>query len=541
MTTADDRSTRLERHFGDRVIRCFAQRPNGPYELFDRACRDLPGAEAVVVDAARLTYAELEARVIHLGSAFAACGLSAGDRIALLLGNRVEFVVALLAALRIGAITVPIGIRLQAPEVDYIVRHSGARALVHEAELTARAPLPEQAPGLRHRFSVGGAVAGSEPLAALERRGAALASCPVHRAPESDVAAILYTSGTTGRPKGAMITRINFVHSMLNYVYSMDLGSGDRSLMAVPISHITGLVANLMATWAARGTLVMMTEFKARSLLELAARERVTQTVMVPAMYHLCLLEPEFDRFDLSAWRIGGYGGAPMAAATIEQLARRLPRLALMNIYGSTETTSPVTLLPPRHAADYPDSVGKVLPCAELVVMDDDGRELPAGESGELWIRGPMVVPGYWSDAEATNNGFVAGYWRSGDIGSVDADGFVRIFDRKKDMLNRGGFKIYSVEVEHVLLEHPDVIEAAVVGRPCPVLGERVHAFVCVSAGSTADADALRAFCGERLADYKVPESFTSSTTPLARNANGKLLKRALREQLLAASGPVAG
>ncbi len=536
MTTADDRSTRLERHFDDRVIRCFAQRPTGPYELFDRACRERPDAEAVVADPVRLTYAALETRVIHLAAAFAACDLSAGDRIALLLGNRIEFITALLAALRIGAITVPIGIRLQAPEVAYIVRHSGAKALIHEVDLAARGPSAEQAPDLQHRFSTGGTAKGSEPFAAVERRGATLPPGPVHQAPEHDVAAILYTSGTTGRPKGATITRINFVHSMLNYVYSMELGPGDRSLMAVPISHITGLVANLMATWAAQGTLIMMAEFKAQAFLELAARERMTQTLMVPAMYHLCLLQPEFDRFDLSAWRIGGYGGAPMAAATIEQLARRLPGLGLMNIYGSTETTSPVTLLPSRYAAEHPDSVGKALPCAELIVMDDDGRELPTGETGELWIRGAMVVPGYWSDADATKSGFVAGYWRSGDIGSIDADGFVRIFDRKKDMLNRGGFKIYSVEVEHVLLEHPDVVEAAVVGRPCPVLGERVHAFVCVTAGSTTDADGLRAFCAERLADYKVPESFTSSTTPLARNANGKLLKRAMREQLLASS-----
>ena len=163
--------------------------------------------------------------------------------------------------------------------------------------------------------------------------------------------------------------------------------------------------------------------------------------------------------------------------------------------------------------------------------MDDGGRELPPGETGELWIAGPMVVPGYWANAEATAASFTAGWWHSGDLGSVDAHGYVRVFDRKKDMLNRGGFKIYSAEVENVLMAWPGMVEAAVVGKPCPVLGERVHAFVHAPGGAADDA-ALRAFCATRLADYKVPETFTWSDAPLPRNANGKLMKRTLRDRL---------
>jgi acyl-CoA synthetase (AMP-forming)/AMP-acid ligase II len=287
-----------------------------------------------------------------------------------------------------------------------------------------------------------------------------------------------------------------------------------------------------MLAWAAQCTLIVMTEFKARAFLELAARERMTHTVVVPAIYKLCLLQPDLDTFDLSRWRIGGYGGAPMAEATIAALAKKLPGLGLHNCYGSTETSSPATMLPSRLAAERPDSVGFALPGAEIIVMDD-GREVPRGESGELWIRGPMVVPGYWANDEATRKGFVAGYWLSGDIGSIDAQGFVRVFDRAKDMLNRGGFKIYSAEVENVLLEHPAVVEGAIVGRPDPVLGERVHAFVCLKAGVDATGEELTRFCAERLADYKVPESFTLTTTPLPRNANGKLLKREMRQQIL--------
>jgi len=518
---------RHERHFDDRVMPCFAARPSGPYAAFERAVASRPTAEALVAGDVRWTYADLDDHAGRMAAGLAQRGVGPGDRVAMLLGNRIEFVTTLLATLRLGAIAVPMGTRLQAPEIAYIVQHSGARAIVHEAELASRLPSTADAPQLQLRVSVAGAVPHSEPYERLARGRAPDA----HRAPEDAVAVILYTSGTTGRPKGATLTQLNLVHSMLNYVYSMELGPADRTLMAVPASHVTGLVANVMIAWAAQCALVVMAEFKARAFLELAARERMTHTIIVPAMYNLCLLQPDFDAFDLSAWRVGGYGGAPMAEATIATLAAKLPRLGLHNCYGSTETTSPATMLPARHAAERPDSVGFALPGADIVVMDDQGREVPRGTAGELWIRGPMVVPGYWANHEATKRGFVAGYWLSGDIGSIDELGFVRVFDRAKDMLNRGGFKVYSVEVENALLEHPAVVESAIVGKPDPVLGERVHAFVCVKPDATATADELRRFCAERLADYKVPESYTLTTTPLPRNANGKLLKRELRQQ----------
>jgi O-succinylbenzoic acid--CoA ligase len=520
---------RRERHFGDRVMACFADRPSDPYAAFERAVAARPEAEAVVVGDMRLTYAELDARSRRAAAGFAKRGVVAGERVAAWVGNRLEFVTMLLATLRLGAILVPLSTRLQTPEVAYIVRHSGAKVLVHEAELAGRVPASPDVPELEHRVSVGDAGAGTERDEALEQ---ANGEVPAHRAPEEAVAVVLYTSGTTGTPKGAMLTHMNLVHSMLNYRYGMEMGPEDRTLLAVPASHVTGLVANVMLAWAAQCTLVVMPEFKAPAFLELAAREHITHTVMVPAMYNLCLLQPDFAQFDLSRWRVGGYGGAPMAQTTIAALAQKLPRMGLYNIYGATETASPVTMLPRQLAAARPESVGLVLPCAEIVVMDDEGREVPPGAPGELWIRGAMVVPGYWGNPEATRQGFVAGYWRSGDIGLIDERGFVRVFDRMKDMLNRGGFKIYSVEVENVLLEHPAVIESAIVGKPCPVLGERVHAFVFLKAGVAIQADELRRLCAARLADYKVPESFTLTHTPLPRNANGKLLKRELRAQI---------
>jgi long-chain acyl-CoA synthetase len=517
---------RHESHFDDRVVRCFGARAPDLWRLFAASARAKPAHEALVAGERRWSYAELDAQAQRIAAGLAALGVSAGDRVAMLVGNRPEFVLALLGILRLGAIAVPMGTRLQTPEIGYILEHCGARALVHDAQLADRLPAAQSTPALAHRFTE--APRGEGRFEA-------------HRAAEEDTAVILYTSGTTGRPKGAMLTHLNIVHSALHFVQAMSLDDRDRSLLAVPASHVTGLVAVIAAMWQSGGTTVMMPEFKASEFIALAERERVTHTVMVPAMYNLCLLQPGFESADLSAWLVGGYGGAPMPESTIAALAARLPRLGLINAYGATETTSPATLLPAASAALRPDSVGLALPCADIVVMDERGRELAPGEPGELWIRGPMVVPGYWNDPDATRAAFTAGFWHSGDLGSVDSEGYVRVFDRIKDMINRGGYKVFSAEVENVLGGHPGVLESAVVGRPCPVLGERVHAFVTRRDPQLSEPE-LRRFCAGHLADYKVPETLTMLDAPLPRNANGKLLKRILRERLAqqppAPSGP---
>ncbi|MEP6839711.1 MAG: fatty acid--CoA ligase family protein, partial [Bradyrhizobium sp.] len=256
-------------------------------------------------------------------------------------------------------------------------------------------------------------------------------------------------------------------------------------------------------------------------------------TVMVPAMYNLCLLQPDFDSYDLSSWRIGGFGGAPMPIATIERLDARIPGLKLMNCYGATETTSPSTMMPGELTASHIDSVGLPCPGAEIIVMSSDGHQLPPGEIGELWIRSGSVIKGYWNNPKATAESFTAGFWHSGDLGSVDAENFVRVFDRQKDMINRGGLKIYSAEVESVLASHPDVVESAIIAKPCPVLGERVHAVVVTR--NPVAGEVLRAWCAERLSDYKVPETIDLTSEPLPRNANGKVMKRQLREAWAAA------
>ena len=540
---------RREALFSDRVVRCFAPRPSSVAAMLNATAQAHPQGEAVVTERGeRWTWAEVLAQTQACASGLQRLGVSAGERVVVLVSNRPEFVLTLLALQWLGAVAVPVGTREQQAGLQYILNQCGAIGVVLDADLLDRLPSPEDAPALRFLVVCGGATdtdtsirdrsdpdtspAPDAPTALhferLLQGGALTCPTPVN---EADAAVILYTSGTTGRPKGAVLTHVNIVHSAMHYVSCMALTAQDKSLLAVPASHVTGLIANVMAMVLCGGCVVLMSAFKAAGFIALAARERVTHTLMVPAMYNLLLLSPEFAQHDLSAWRIGGYGGAPMPVTTIDALARALPQLVLLNAYGATETTSPTTLMPLGQTRDHADSVGVCLPCADVMVVDDEGRELPAGEVGEVWISGPMVVRGYWANPQATASEFTAGWWHSGDLGSVDAQGFVRIFDRKKDMLNRGGYKVFSVEVENVLLSLPGVVEAAIVGKPCPVLGERVHAFIHAP-GAGLDLTAVQAFCSRRLADYKIPESITWCEAPLPRNLNGKVLKRELRLQL---------
>ena len=513
---------RMESHFGDRVVCCFAERPRSIDAMFAATLAAHGVREAMVFEGRRWSWRELDREVAQVAAGLAARGITQGDRVVLFLGNLPEFVIALYALQRLGAIVVPVNVREQKPGLQYVFEQCGAKGIVYEPALAGRVPEAAAAPGVTVRIEVGA------PFETLKQHGALHTAASVD---EEDTALILYTSGTTGKPKGAMLTHFNVVHSVMHFEGCMRLTCADRSALAVPASHVTGVVAVLATMLRIGGAVIVMREFKAAHYIRDAAQERVTYTVLVPAMYNLILLQPAFDQHDLSAWRVGGYGGAPMPVATIDTLAKKLPQLILTNAYGATESTSPVTIMPVGATRTHADTIGVTVPCGDVRIMDDAGCEVARGTTGEIWIGGPMMVKGYWDNLEATAREFTGGYWHSGDLGAMDADGFVRIFDRKKDMLNRGGFKIYSAEVENVLMALPGVIEAAIIGKPCPVLGERVHA-VINTLDPAVTLEAVRAHCAAQLADYKVPETVTFVTAPLPRNPNGKLMKRTLREQL---------
>jgi O-succinylbenzoic acid--CoA ligase len=514
---------RHEQHFGERVVRCFAQRwPHLPAMLAQAAhSREV---EALVDGERRWNWGRLHEDSGRVAAGLAKLGVRSGDRVVLIAPNRAEFVLALFGILRLGAVAVPVSVREAGPGIDYIVDQCGASAVIADPGVAGLVP-----EGARRVLLAGGAP--RDGWCAFESLLDGPAEWIDASPGEEEPAALLYTSGTTGAPKGAVLTHLNLIHSILHYKHVLGLDSGDRGLLAVPASHVTGLVALILAMAGCGGALVLLGDFKAATSLALVARERVTYTLMVPAMYALWLREPALADTDLSSLRVAGFGGAPMAPATIEGLQRSCPGIRLFNAYGATETSSPATMTP-QDGTRF-DAVGKPLPCADIRVMDDEGREVPRGSAGEVWIAGPMVVPRYWENPQATAAGFASGYWKSGDIGTMDPDGYLRVHDRKKDMINRGGYKVFSVEVENCLLGHPAVAEAATVGVPCPVLGERIHAFVY--APSAGDREALQqelvARCKGELADYKTPDFWTWLTEPLPRNANGKVMKRTLRER----------
>lgn len=504
------RTYREESHFGDRIVRCAAGRPNDIGAMLAAARAANPAGDALVDGAVRLSHDALHARAGAVAAQLRGLGVAPGDRVAVLVGNRAGFVLGLLGAIRAGAIAVPIPVRSSAPETAFIIDDSGAKLTVCD-EGTA-ALLPAGAPRLM--------------AADLAESGDIEPPAPA----EEDPAVILYTSGTTGRPKGAMLTHLNIVHSSLAYIDVFGLGPEDRTVVAVPASHVTGLIGGVFALLASGGGVAMQEKFEVEGFLTLAATERMSFTIMAPAMYNLILLRADPAAHDLSRWRVGAFGGAPMPVATIERLGEILPDLTLAQAYGSTETCSPATIMPLGRQIERPTSVGAPVAHADIRIMDPEGRALPPGAHGEIWIGGPMVAPGYWRAPEKTRESFHAGYWRSGDIGRLDEAGFLFVHDRLKDMVNRGGYKVYSAEVENALSHHPGVAEAAVVPRPDPVLGEKTCAFVHLSDASV-DAETLRDFCRARLSDYKTPDIVVFTPGPLPRNANGKVMKQVLKEQ----------
>ena len=518
-------SKRRERHFGDRVIWCFESRQPSVTAGLLRAAAANERQIALVCDELQWTYAELVTEIRRVSVGVSQMGVSRGDRVIMLISNRPEFITVFFAILWLGAVAVPIDVRLKGPEVLHVVKDTGAKFILHDENLLDRVPPQSSIDEALCAYSL--PIGGGE----IAFAGASINQAVISYEPESeeDVAVILYTSGSTGKPKGAAITYLNITHSVLHHSGNLNLTRDDRIGIAVPLSHVTGLMCGVVAPLVGGSTLLLARRFKAAEFLAMAARYRMTYTVMVPAMYNLCLLDPNFDSYDLSNWRVGHFGGAPMPSSLIAKLVGTLPGLILVNGYGSTETCSAAVMTPLGRGSAKLDSVGKPLSCIEVMVVNPDTCiEVKPGEHGEIWVRSPGVVRGYWNNPQATTDGIVSGFWRSGDIGYIDAEGFVYILDRLKDMINRGGYKIYCAVVEDVLLQVPGILEVALVGRPDPVLGERIHAFVYTNL-STLDEGAIRAFCNDRLADYQVPETFTVTNLPLPRNSAGKVAKLELR------------
>jgi len=351
--------------------------------------------------------------------------------------------------------------------------------------------------------------------------------------PEStpnDVAAIIYTSGTTGRPKGAMITHGNIVFNSYSAEYGLGFRPGDVHTLVVPLFHVTGLNTILPTVIRHASTAVVTSRTNPADLLRLIAQHRITTLLGVPTTYVLMTQMQSLlpQDLDLSSLRLVGYSGAPMPIETIRKVRQLLPHVDLHNFFGLTETTSITTVLPAQDAIDKADSIGKAVPNVELMIADDAGNPLPTGATGELCIRGGNIFAGYFHRPEATAEAFFGDWFRSGDLATIDDEGYVRLKGRKKEMIIVAGENVYPIEVENVISALPQVLEVAAVGAPHHVLGEVVKAVVVLHPGAQLTERDIKRVCMEKLASFKVPQ-IVEFRDALPRNASGKVVKRELQ------------
>jgi acyl-CoA synthetase (AMP-forming)/AMP-acid ligase II len=475
----------------ERGIARYRNRPPSLVEMLRATVDRSPDSEAIrELHGPSVAYRELWDRAARVAGGLRALGIGRGDRVAIRLPNSLDWCLAFFGTQLAGAIAVPVNMRFSDTEAEYVIRDSESGFV-----FAAGDRLPDAAPWAIEDLAPG------------------------------DISAIFYTSGTTGFPKGAMTTHENFLANMENCrrVGFMPPGMV-RNLVSVPLFHVTGCNSQLLPTCEAGGTTVIMPVFQVRDFLQAIVDERIDVLASVPAIYWLAMHRPDFSSFDMRGVRRVMYGGAAAAPELIARMIEAFPNARVSNSYGLTETSSMTTFLPAKYSVTRPEAVGLAAPVVDLRLTD------VSGDVGELLIRGQNVVAGYWRKPEATAETFAGGWLRTGDLARLDADGFLQIVDRKKDMVNRGGENVYCVEVESALAAHPAIFEAAVMGVPDDMMGEKVGAVVVPRPGFSVEIGEVIEFAGARLADFKVPQYMVVRTEFLPRNPGGKILKKSLRE-----------
>ncbi len=503
-------------------------------DVLGERARLTPDAPALVVvdPPLRLSYGELDERAARCAAAWRALGIGHGDRVAILAHNRVEYLEAFFAAGKSGAILVTLGTRLTVHELASILADSGARALLHDdAFADTVAALRLQAPAVELWIALDAPAAGDLVYAELAAAADLSRFEPARCAPE-DVYCLLYTSGTTGQPKGVMIPHRQVAWNGYNTVCGWQLRPDDVSPIFTPLYHAGGLMAFLGPIFTIGGTIVLHRGFDAGEIWRTIERERATVVLGVPTIWKLLAEAPEFAGADLRSLRSLYSGGAPLPTWLAEIYQRR--GLVFKQGFGMTEVGVNCFAMTVEDSVRKLGSIGKPMMHTEVRLVDREAREVAVGEVGEMWFRGPHVSLGYWNRPEATAESYLPGGWfRSGDLARRDAEGFLYIAGRAKDMIISGGVNVYPAEIEAVLLQHPEVRDAAVVGVEHPKWGEVGVAFVVPIAEGRAEAESLLAFAGERLARFKLPRDIVH-LAELPRTAYGKVVKGELRARYLA-------
>jgi long-chain acyl-CoA synthetase len=510
----------------------------------------------------RATYESFARATLAIAATLQALGVEKGDRVALVMRNLPEWPAAFFATLLLGGIITPLNAWWTGPELEYGLNDCGAKvAFVDRGGFERISQCLQNLPALERVFlcrhdgeithpkvvKLATVVGGVNDWYRLPDR-----PLPDVSMAADDDATIFYTSGTTGKPRGAVGTHRNSLCNVVAKGFSQALICVRRgediplpdpaapqkaTLLVVPLFHATGCQATLCPTIAAGAKLVFMHKWDPEQAMEIIERERITSTGGVPAIAWQLLEHQTFPEHDLSSLESVAYGGAPAAPELVRELTAKLPKSQPATGWGMTETCATFTSHVGEDYCLRPQSCGAPLPVGEMKIVDAGGKELPTGAVGELWVKGPNVVKGYWNDPDANRQSFEGGWLKTGDIARLDEEGFCYIVDRAKDMLIRGGENIYCIEVENALYEHPGVIDAAVVAIPHHSLGEEPGAVVTLKPGAAVGEGELRAFVAERLAAFKVPVRIMFSDSMLPRNANGKILKRELKAVLLEKAG----
>ena len=501
-------------------MRMYYPRPASLNQVLDDSVARWGNRECLVFNQVRWTFSEFNRKVRETAESLTFYGIQPGDRVGLLMENRLEFAVGYYAAQQVGAIAVVLNARLKSDKLGFMLHDSGTKLLMVEHAIWQT--LEDLPSNLRTVVELGGDGGGHTvpwEIFAANRRPYALP--PID---EAAPAALLYTSGTTGVPKGAVQSHRNLISNAMNATRLMGVTPEDRTLVVAPLFHATAVNSQLTAMLYAGATSVIRPYFKTDDFMMQLEKEKISIAIGVATMFWFLLDSPLLAERDLSSLRYIVYGGSPAPVDLIRRLKTRFPAVRLGNVWGLTESTSIATMLPDDKALAKPDSVGIATPTMEVRV-DPLSRD---GGVGELLIKGPSVITGYWNNTRATEGTIVDGWLKTGDVGRIDEDGYIYVMDRIKDMIIRGGQNIYSIEVENVLFQHPTILEAAVFGVPDDVWGERVKAVVVLKPGQSATPQEIREYCQSALARYMVPE-FVDITDALPRNPGGKVLKDALR------------
>jgi len=482
-----------------------------------------PDSPAVVDTAAKLTltFTELDLRCRSIAGGFSALGLRPGDRVALLMANGQTYIESYVALPAAGFVIVPINTRLADPEIEYILRDAGVRALITDRPPSAIENVVEHVIRVADDFEH--LIASASTPNELDE---------LHAVDEHDLAGLFYTGGTTGPSKGVMLTHRNLIANMWNTINCCEMRADDRYLVMSPMFHAAGTYA-VLASLALGATQVTVPAFDPEVVLDVIAAEGITTTLAVPTMMvALCESQSRRPR-DSTSLRLLTHGASPIAVETVRRFHQLFPGTAMIHLYGATELSPLTTAL-----ADEQDELGgprerscgqPVLGC-RVAIIDSDGNHLPAGESGEVVVRGDNVMAGYWNKPEETAAVLRNGWYRTGDVGWIDSQGFLFLVDRAKDMIVSGGENVYSTEVEQALMTHPGVLECAVYGIPDPRWGEAVAATVVAREGIDLTDTELVEHCRQLIAGFKVPRRIEVIADPLPKSAAGKILKREIRE-----------